>query len=167
MSFCSSDNQAQMNRQLYERNVPSQMLQPYLDVRPLSTKYTFLPIVDPRVSIKTPLIQQPTYNIKHTFNPGNTKGPWSGFSSQVEEESSLRNQYFALQKCNQAVYVPNSDSDLYKAPVFLKKSDDVLLGKTPFLFQEETYLSPNSGMGEKKDTSLFLNNTRMQRKEGC
>jgi hypothetical protein len=85
----------------------------------------------------------------------------------VEQESSLRNQYFAFQKCSQAVYVPNSDSDLYKAPVFLKRNDNILMDKTPFLFQEETYLSPNSSMGEKKDTSLFLNNTRMFRKEGC
>ena len=60
------------------------MLQPYLDVRPVSTKYSILPIVDPRSEIKTKFVQTPTYRIDHVFNPGNALyAPWSGFSSSV------------------------------------------------------------------------------------
>jgi hypothetical protein len=101
------------NKRMYDRNIPSQMLQPYLNVRPVMTKYSYLPIVDPRKEIDVQFTQMPTYNIHNTFNPGNTQSPWSGFASNINKESELRNQIFALQKCSQSVYVPNSNSDLY------------------------------------------------------
>ena len=47
-SMTTSQMEAKMNQELYERNIPSAPLQPYLDVRPVSTKYSILPIVDPR-----------------------------------------------------------------------------------------------------------------------
>jgi hypothetical protein len=102
------------NSRIYDRNLPSQMLQPYLSVRPVMTKYSFMPIVDPRKEISVKLEQQPTYNSNVVFNPGNDMSPWSGYSSGVNIESELRGQIFALQKCDQSVYVPNSNSDLYK-----------------------------------------------------
>ena len=102
------------NSRIYDRNLPSQMLQPYISVRPVMTKYSFMPIVDPRKSLSVKLQQQPTYNSNVVFNPGNDMAPWSGYSSGVNLESELRGQIFALQKCDQAVYVPNSNSDLYK-----------------------------------------------------
>jgi len=101
------------NARIYDRNIPSQVLQPYIDVRPVMTKYSYLPIVDPRKKLDVRLTQMPTYNVHATFNPGNTQSPWSGFASNVNTESVLRNQVYALQKCSQAVYVPNSSSDLY------------------------------------------------------
>jgi hypothetical protein len=110
---CNSKIQEQTNTRIYDRNIPSQILQPYLDVRPVMTKYSYLPIVDPRKQVDTKLIQAPTFNVHTTFNPGNTQSPWSGFASNVNTESVLRNQIYALQKCSQAVYVPNSKSDLY------------------------------------------------------
>ena len=101
------------NSRIYERNIPSQPLQPYIDVRAVSTKYSYLPIVDPRKNISVPLIRLPDYSPHKVFNPGNTTSPWSGFASNVNLESELRNQVYALQKCSQSVYVPNSNSDLY------------------------------------------------------
>ena len=111
--ICVSKIHEQTNDRIYNRNIPSQMLQPYLDVRPVMTKYSYFPIVDPRKKINEPLKQMPTYNVNTVFNPGNTQSPWSGFSSNINLESELRNQVFALQSCDQAVYVPNSTSDLY------------------------------------------------------
>lgn len=108
-----SGRQAVMNKRTYIRNIPSQPLQPYLDSRPVLTKYSIMPIVDPRREIKTPLIQQATYNPEQIFNPGNDFAPWSGYASNVNRESELRNQVFALQECSQATYVPNSKSSLY------------------------------------------------------
>jgi hypothetical protein len=99
------------NDRIYDRNISSQPLQPYLDVRPVMTKYSIMPIVDPRRKISVPLTQMPNFNVQSTFNPGNTQSPWSGFN--VNEESVLRNQIYALQKCSQSEYVPNSKSDLY------------------------------------------------------
>ena len=53
------------NERIMNRNVPSQILQPYLSVRPVMTKYSILPIVDPRAPINVKLEQQPTYNSHH------------------------------------------------------------------------------------------------------
>ena len=103
----------QTNTRIYERNIPQKPLQPYLDVRPVMTKYSYLPIVDPRKELHTKFIQLPTYNSEQNFNPGNTQSPWSGFASNINKESELRNQIFALQKCSQSVYVPSANSDLY------------------------------------------------------
>ena len=86
---CESKSQEEMNKKLYERNVPSKKLQPYLDVRPVMTKYSYFPIVDPRKKLTTELQVMPTYNIHNVFNPGNTESPWSGFASNVNVESEL------------------------------------------------------------------------------
>jgi len=102
------------NSRIYERNIPSQPLQPYIDVRSVSTKYSYLPIVDPRKNISVPLIRLPDYSPHNVFNPGNTQSPWSGFATNINRESELRNQIFALQKCSQSVYIPSSNSDMYK-----------------------------------------------------
>ena len=90
----------QTNARIYDRNIPSQVLQPYINARPVMTKYSHLPIVDPRKQNTVPLMQAPNFNPNHTFNPGNTKSPWSGFASAVNVESELRNQIYALQKCS-------------------------------------------------------------------
>ncbi len=116
--LCSSQIHKETNTRIYERNIPSQMLQPYVDVRPVMTKYSYFPIVDPRKPISVPMEQLPTFNVHKTFNPGNTTSPWSGFASSINTESELRNQVYALQKCSQSVYVPSSNSDLYNSPSY-------------------------------------------------
>jgi hypothetical protein len=109
---CSAIHQ-ETNSRLWDRNVPSEPLQPNFSVRPVLTKYSVLPIVDPRARCDTsPVAYFPTFDAHRDFNPGNAKGPWSGFSSRVNTESELRNQVFAIQRCSQAVYVPPSSSDL-------------------------------------------------------
>lgn len=157
---CNRDIHNQTNKRIYERNIPSHKLQPYLNVRPVLTKYSILPIVDPRRKLNVSMEQLPTYNSNITFNPGNNKGPWSGFSSNINLESELRNQFFALQKSNQAVYVPSSTSDLYQNKINIKQEEN------PFklLFKEEIFenFNPNE---ENVGKQLFLNNTRMQYKD--
>lgn len=103
----------QTNHRIYDRNIPSTPLQPYLSVRPASTKYSIMPIVDPRRKINVPLNVMPTFNPFTAFNPGNDEGPWSGYATNINIESELKNQIYALQRCGQSVYVPNSTSDLY------------------------------------------------------
>ena len=82
----------EMNAEIFRRNVPSSSLQPYLSVRPASTKYSIMPVVDPRRQLHVPLRIDPTYNMAHTFNPGNATAPWSGYASNVNVESELKNQ---------------------------------------------------------------------------
>ena len=69
---CVADIHKDTNQRIYSRNIPSQMLQPYLDVRPTMSKYSYFPIVEPRAKINVPLQQMPIYNIHNVFNPGNT-----------------------------------------------------------------------------------------------
>ena len=160
---CEMQSQQEMNRKLYERNVPSQKLQQYLDVRPVMTKYSYLPIVDPRRNIKTEFQVMPTYNAETTFNPGNTQSPWSGFASNVNLESELRNQIYALQKCSQAVYVPNSKSDLYDFSFMPSNKVEQPHG---LLFKSEQFnnFNPNC-FKDDVGYGMFNNSTRTQIKD--
>ena len=157
--------QEEENRKLYSRNIPTKQLQPYLDVRPVMTKYSYLPIVDPRREINEALVQQPTYNINAVFNPGNTQSPWSGFASNINAESELRNQIYALQRCSQSVYVPSSNSDLYSCS-FKPTSSAVTHMTHNLLFKKESFNKFNPNPNDNKvGQGLFMNPTRVQVKD--
>ena len=147
----------------YERNIPSQPLQPYLDARPVMTKYSILPIVDPQKYVATPLIQQATYCPEKVFNPGNDFAPWSGYASNVNHESELRGQIFALQNCDQATYVPSSKSSLYNVKW---KDESNIIQPYPTLFKTETFepSNPNT-FPERIGFALFNNATRQQTRD--
>jgi hypothetical protein len=155
---CASQITNSINTRIYDRNIPSHVLQPYLNVRPVMTKYSIMPIVDPRAPIKTPIVQQPTYNTNEVFNPGNTRSPWCGFATNINKESELRNQLYALQSCSQSVYVPSSDSDLYK---FVFKPSNAVQQPFPGLFQNEHFNSFNPNP-ENVGQGLFQNCTRQE-----
>ena len=159
----TSQRQKTIYQRSYERNIPSQPLQPYLDSRPVQTKYTILPIVSPAQQISTQLQQQATYNTKSVYNPGNTKSPWSGYASNVNHESELRNQIYALQSCSQATYVPSSKSSLYSV-----KWDNTNKQQQPFpnLFKNEKFcpINPNPNPNVV-GYALFNNATRQQVKD--
>jgi hypothetical protein len=155
--------QEKQNLRIYERNIPSAPLQPYLDVRAVPTKYSFLPIVDPRKPIGVPMEQLPVYSPHSVFNPGSRQGPWSGFASSVNKESELRNQVFALQKCSQSTFVPNSNSDLYqfgfRASQNNHQAHDLLFQKDKFCAFNP---NPNANL---VGFSSFYNSTRSQMKD--
>lgn len=166
MNNCSQGQQnsvskihQETNTRIYDRNIPSQMLQPYLDVRPVMTKYSYFPIVDPRKNIKTTLNVQPTFNPHTVFNPGNTQSPWSGFASKINVESELRNQIYALQKCSQAAFVPSSNSDLYSYNFTPKSTPQT----HSLLFQNQGFAHFNPNPDEKVvGADMFMNATRVQ-----
>ena len=159
----SSQKASVMNYRAYNRNVPSQQLQPYLDARPVSTKYATMPIIDLRKKVNVPLKQEATYNMTHTFNPGNDFGPWSGYASNVNHESDLRGQIYALQNCDQATYVPNSQSNLYK---YKWQNTKQINQPFPDLFKNERFnmFNPNPSP-ETIGFGLFNNATRQQVKD--
>ena len=160
-----SGRQDIMNARSYSRNIPSQPLQPYLDGRPVLTKYSVLPVVDPRKQINTPLIQQATYNPEQIFNPGNVnaRAPWSGYASNVNNESELRGQIFALQECSQATYIPSSKSSLYNIQW---KNSDQIHQPFPELFKKETFGPTDTNPDSNKiGFALFNNATRQQLKD--
>lgn len=159
----SSQRQQTMSLRMYERNIPSQPLQPYLEARPVLTKYSLLPIVDPRTPSDVPLIQQATYSPEKVFNPGNKGAPWSGYASNVGVESELRNQIFALQSCAQAQYIPCSKSSLYNV-----KWNNGEQQYQPFqnLFHEEQFAPANPNPNaDKIGFAMFNNPTRQQLKD--
>lgn len=166
------------NTRIYERNIPPQPLQQYVSFRSVPTKYSWFPIVDPRVdpTILTPMIEYPTYDPYSQFNPGNTTSPWSGYATNVDTESVLRDQisqkdrmggqmvpgqYYEANRCSATTYVPNSDSDLYKHSI-AKPTSEQPLSEFPFLFKQEQWnpVDPGSGI---KQTMTFGNGTRQQR----
>ena len=159
---CVSDIHKQTNQRIYDRNLPSQMLQPYFSVRPVMTKYSHFPIVDPRKPINVPVQQMPVYNIHNTFNPGNFQAPWSGFATNINTESELRNQIYALQKCSQSVYVPSSQSDLYTYSF----QTPTQYNPHELLFQQDSFemFNPNPSPGIC-GSGIFNNNTRCQVKD--
>jgi hypothetical protein len=161
----SSQKFETMNLRAYSRNIPSQPLQPYLDARPVLTKYSIMPVVDPRATIHTPLKQEATYNPEKIFYPGNDSAPWSGYASNINKESELRNQIYALQSCPQAFYIPSSKSSLYN----VSWSNKIDNGKQlfPGLFSEEPVNTYNSGLKQNENIgySLFNNSTRQQLKD--
>lgn len=168
--LCSSEILRIQNQILFDRNVPSSSLQPYLEVRPVATKYSYFPVVDPRIpsnQIATKQAIYPTYNVETTFNPGTRMAPWSGFATNVNLESELRNQIFALQRCSQSVYVPSSTSDMYNHTFPITTNLAAQYGynvpehKHPLLFQ------PFDGSISKpippaQSSELFNNATRIK-----
>jgi hypothetical protein len=154
---CNEGRVEELSRRIAARNIPSSSLQPAFSMRPVSTKYAIMPILDQRAKATVPIIERPPYDIQKTFNPGTAQAPWSGFASHINDESRLRNQFFALQKCQQPVYIPSSDSDLYKVTV------DNTAEQQPFpgLFEDQKFdkFDPNTvGVGQ----NLFNNCTRLQ-----
>ena len=147
-----------VNNRIYERNIPSKNLQPLFSMRPVSTKQAVMPIFDERPTERVPINVYPTFSTQDTFYPGDLDAPWAGFANHVNTESDLRNQYFALQRADQAVYVPNSNSDLYNTTIQEKGN----CKEHPLLFAQHNFnqdpnLRPAEGMH---------NHTRQQLKDG-
>lgn len=145
--FCNSERVEELNNRIAERNIPSHQLQAQFDIRPVSSKYAFMPIYDRRAIPTVPIERMPTYNLAETFNPGNAAAPWSGYATNIDDDSRLRNQFFALQKCDQAAYIPPTTSDMYKVDVI---AGQALQQPFPDLFTRQTFqpFNPNTcGVG--------------------
>jgi len=155
--YCNMERDMELSNRIAERNVPSRPLQPSFSIRPVSTKYALLPIFDRRAKPTVAIEQEPVYNVKTVFNPGTAQAPWSGFASNINDESSLRGQFFALQNCEQSEYVPSSNSDMYMVEAVGRQEQQ----QFPGLFQEEQFapFNPNTcNLGH----DLFHNSTRVQ-----
>ena len=145
------------NERLYDRNIPSAVLQPYFSLRPTQTKYNKFMTTVPTSSSTEPLKQVAQYSPHTTFYPANTSAPWSGFASNIDVETDLRNQFYALQSCPQATYVPSSSSDLYTLRSFAQESS--VPQQHSLLFQDQRFdlFNPNI---TNTSASTFNNHTR-------
>jgi hypothetical protein len=133
----------ELNVRLNQRNIPSHSLKPNFDFRSQPTKYTDFQTIDQDIEPSVPLM---TYS-KTGFNPG-YRGPTDEFLEKIDLESYLRNQYMALQRNSQAVYVPKMNSDLYNNPMNYEK-------------EYSTYNTKQHRENCKKlDPNIFHNSTR-------
>ena len=152
----------ELNDRISYRNLPSNPLQAQFDIRPTSTKYAVMPIFDRRPVPTVSIQPLPVYSIGDTFNPGSAQAPWSGFASNINDESRLRNQFFALQRgAGQSCYIPSTSSDMYESRVvptsMLQQPFPALFEKTPF----DKFNPCPQGNG----INFFDNCTRQQIKE--
>lgn len=148
-----------MNRKMFQRNLVDNIVRPTIDIRSLPTRNTLYPTTDNREIYKPRDYEK--YDAKTNFAPIQTKGPFEGF--KVNDETQLRNQYFSLQHgADQGVYVPSSDSDLYKVEV--DDGGNTIQQPFPNLFyvpKMTTKLPPNELIMKQ---NLFFNNTKSQLK---
>tara|TARA_X000000950_G_C13619676_1_gene538856 strand:+ start:45 stop:599 length:555 start_codon:yes stop_codon:yes gene_type:complete len=157
------DEEKSVNDKLYGRNIPSFFLKPNFDFRPVPTKYTFFDFVTEKPKSKEEITPLNDYSVEKVFYPGDSKPPFSYFSKNIDHETNLRNQFMALQKNDQAFYVPSSNSDLYVSKGDVSSSD--MMCRTPNFYKlpdEEIYLNSKKNLELKNmNSNLFNNNTRL------
>jgi hypothetical protein len=152
----------ELNNRISSRYFPDVPLEPNYNMRPVPTKYSLFPIVNNRTEVREPRLNYVDYNPYLNFNPSNAKSNVKGFQSNVDTETILRNQTFALQHgAEQSVYVPTSNSDLYNVSVSVSNPVEQT---HPLLFAKmehsnkphQNLLSNNIG------NNTFFNHTRTQ-----
>lgn len=151
-----------INEKIYERVIPSDELILNFDPRPVQTKYTHMPILDTLKNSTVMLKESNIFNPNDIFFPGNAKSNFRGFVDAIDKESSLRNQFFALQKSDQSKYIPSTQSNLYNNEVFqLTLNEDL---DNNLLFNEENFNNFNPNLNNKIGADRFNNSTRVQLK---
>jgi len=159
----------ELNHRIFARNLASAPLQPNYNPRPVPTKYSRFPIIDRRAPIKESLNTYPEYNVSSNFYAGDGRAPINGIMNNIEVETLLRNQYFALQKgADHAIYVPDSTSDLYNVtlPENTQRREPQ---PHPDLFEHyqlDTRTHPNVTNMPYVGNAQFFNHTRTQLRGG-
>tara|TARA_B100000886_G_scaffold220664_2_gene153375 strand:- start:13116 stop:13664 length:549 start_codon:yes stop_codon:yes gene_type:complete len=146
----------ELNNRISDRNISIRPVSSLLSVRATPTKYEKMPIVNMRSKANVQCPHVLPYDINKQFFPGNTKSPYEGYN--VNTETILRNQTFALQKCEQSAYVPSSTSDLYAKTVPQK----LYTGTYRSMFHKPD-LQPKDVNPENLGEFFFNNHTREQR----
>lgn len=147
-----------INTRLYNRNISKKHLDVLYPLIPYSTKFQKFPTTPSfNTEVNTNIFNKLEYEYHAGEHPGTSRAPVQGFMKNVDFESSLRNQYFGLQKCEQSHFVPNSDSSLYTPSI---KQVEPYNDNHSLLFKTHNYTTNKS---VKKEDFLFNNYTRFQR----
>ena len=172
--YCNQDRLEELNKRIFERNIPSRQFQCQFSNRPVSTKFEHFQTISKNHSINNTItntdekiLHQPIYNIKNDFNPG-TSAPPQGYLNNIDDESRLNRQFFANQNSYQSKWIPSTNSSLYKTDLFSITENQPY----PRLFMD--YNKPNQEKIEnRKDNfcdkynigkDLWQNSTRNQLK---
>ena len=145
----------EINSRIFRRNIPSSNnLKQYpitaLSFRGTQTKYQ---------TLETSMAQ----NSKNSIIDSSLLFSKPVQAFDVNDESYLRNQFFALQSCPQAYCIPDSTSELYNYSVEKNIKPDNVSAQYPHLFREESfgYFNPNPH-SSTVGFSVFNNHTRNQ-----
>ena len=152
----------ELSNRMFARNVPSQDMQPNYDMRPVATKYTVMPIYDQYKAVSESTRSYPVYSPHNVFNPGTSRPHFNGFAANVNVESTLRNQWFALQNAQQSVYVPSSTSDLYNTAIDYRP---VVMPHPHLSDDYSASLAPHNCNPMNLGRGVFENSTRIQLKD--
>ena len=157
------ENHNTINNSLANRNLPSNNLGMNFSFRPVNTKYTLMPTYNHPIESSVPINAGSIYDVSSTFFPGTRKPHFHGFATNVDKESTLRNQFFALQKADQVAYLPNTYSDLYENNInFFTHANNL---DAHLLFKEESFNDFNPNISNSIGNEIFYNSTRVQLKD--
>ncbi len=162
------ERQDEINDRIKSRHFSDYPLEPNFSPRPVSTKYSLLPIMAKNSNPEPTVRIKPAFEhiVEMNFNPATRNAPFKGYARNIDTETILRNQTMALQNASQNVYVPSSNSDMYK--VHVSYSNHV---EQPYkhLFDKPSFtqgVHPNLlNAGAKIGKDRFLNSTRTQLRE--
>lgn len=151
---------AELNQRLFDRNIPDAPLRPKFGMSQQHTRYTQYYSYDTQHRQPCNRDGYREFSTESVFYPGDARAPIEGFN--VDLETELRNQKVALQRGEQGVWVPSSNSELYHT--YVPKSS--LTGEQPFplLFQEyNSYKTRIPRWLANTPQTTFNNATRVQR----
>lgn len=160
----------EINRRLYDRNIPNRHLENWYTPTPASTKFTRFPIVNcndntrkkvaESVGPQNMKIDVPSFNVATDYAAMTRTAPFRGFTDNIDTESSLRNQFYALQSSDRACWVPASSSDLYIITSAVGRQEEQTHN---LLFKrEQELITSNHPNVEQIGRDRFMNNTRTQ-----
>jgi hypothetical protein len=154
----------EINDRITSRQFSDYSLEPNFSPRPVSTKYSLMPIMAQNSNPKPIVRIQPQleHNVHLNFNPATRNGPYKTYARSIDTETILRNQSMAYQNSSQSVYVPSSQSDLYKVEIVSRPVDQPYkhLFDLPSFTQGVHPNLLNTGSNIGKDR--FFNSTRTQ-----
>jgi hypothetical protein len=117
----SANNLNTINYKILERTMQFENIEALISPRPQSTLCTMpLQNIIPHESCKAIILNyENNYNFNSTTNSNantcNINGKWCRYVNNIDTESILKNQVYALQHAPHTKYVPDSCSDLYKS----------------------------------------------------
>ena len=119
LGSCNIDVVEELNGRILERNNGYGTNNVLLGQRSQPTKYV-LPLDAIKPKCNTPILNYDTNNTFKSllsFDPGTKINQWSHFAANINNESILKNQVYALQRSPEANYVPSSNSELYNSTI--------------------------------------------------
>ena len=113
----SANNLNTMNYKILQRTMQFENIEALISHRPQSTLCTMpLETIIPHESCRAIILNYEHTDITNSdTNTCNTNGKWCKYVNNIDTESMLKNQVYALQHAPHTKYVPDSSSDLYKS----------------------------------------------------